>query len=71
MMLGMSAPNHVEPSMYPYALQIILPPAEGGSYHRASRKHGKLHQRSDRGFRSKVSARHDGMKQIERLLHTA
>ena len=71
MILGMTATSQGEPNTYPYALEIIPPKLEGGSYHWAIRKHGKLHERSDRGFRSEASARHQGLAQIERLLSVA
>lgn len=69
-MLGMSDSAPTAINTYSYLLMIVPPAVEGGSYHLAIRKRGKLHQRSDRGFRSKASARQNGMEQIELLLQT-
>lgn len=53
---------------HPYTLEILPPKAEGGAYHWAIRKQGKLAQRSDRNHPSEVRARENGMAQIEKLL---
>ena len=68
MMRDMSAPNQAEPNTYPYVLQIVPPASEGGSYHWAIRKHGKLHQRSDRKHPTEAKARTHGEAEIERLI---
>lgn len=56
------------PATYPYSLEILQPKKEGGSFHWAIRKNGKLTQRSDRDLRTETKARENGMAQIDKLL---
>ena len=64
----MHAMSDTSTNTHPYALEILPPKAEGGSYQWAIRKNGKLAQRSDRSLPSEAKARENGMAQIEKLL---
>ena len=52
---------------YPFTLEVS-PLAEGGPFQWSIRKHGKLHQRSDRKHPTEAKARAHGEAEIERLI---
>ena len=54
----------------PYALDLLPPGLEGcgrGAWRWAIRRHGKVYQRSDRGYPNADKCRADGLGMIERI----
>ena len=62
------AMSESETNIHPYTLEVIPPKEEGGNYNWSIRKHGKLAQRSDRGYPTATKAKAAGMATVEKLL---
>ena len=64
----MSAMSETQSDTFPFSLEVHPVGESGALYQWSIRKHGKLHQRSDRKHPTEAKARSHGEAEIERLI---
>ena len=66
----MGSMNDTHSDTFPFSLEVHPVGESGALYQWSIRKHGKLHQRSDRKHPTEAKARSHGEAEIERLVRT-